>query len=194
MAPDRTERHVLPRPGFGKSRSDSRSEVAEFLSGENRPLRFSGRILVHDANSQRRERVADGFARKLGRMIVRRRRCIILRLDLHPLIVGRPEHDYIARRVRGAGDRCNERQRTARYHKAASEAIAFSIIVLAEVARRSSIEKNRTDCNGRLFGFGPIVRRGFRLRVLGDQIQEGSQRMIDADHDRLVLRDQRRAG
>jgi len=110
MARDRTERHVLPRPGLGKSRSDSRSEVAEFLSSEHRPLRFSGRILLHDANSQRRERVADGFARKLGRMIVRRRRCIILRLDLHPLIVGRPEHDT-ARRVCGAGDRCNKRQR-----------------------------------------------------------------------------------
>jgi hypothetical protein len=52
-------------------------------------------------------------------MIVRRRRRIILRLDLHPLIVGRPQHDYIAL-VGGAGERGNKRQRTARYRKLAS--------------------------------------------------------------------------
>src|SRR6185369_17477164 len=61
-------------------------------------------------------------------------------------------------------------------------------------AEGDSVEKNCTECNGRLFGFGTVVRRGLRLRVLRDQIQEGRQRMIDADDDRLVLRDQVGAG
>src|SRR5687768_6388710 len=90
---DCAERHVLSGPGLCERRSHLRSEISKLIRREYGPIRFGACVRIHEADLQRPERIGDRFHTQLGGVIARCRSRIILRLDLHPLVIVRPKHD-----------------------------------------------------------------------------------------------------
>src|SRR5262245_55776918 len=72
----------------------------------------------------------------------------------------------------------------------AAPAGAATLKVRARPARSKSIEQNRAEREGAFLRLIAAMCRGLRFRELTDQVQRFGQRMIDAEHDGLVLLDE----